>query len=88
MSNGPTHTSPMRRQHGARTHVPSTRDMSLLLLLHGPAAATSGAGAVAVRRERTLVPWVLVTRVLPMERTWKAVGALMSYQSFLAKGSA
>ena len=36
---------------------------------------------------RTLVPAVLLTRVLPALRTWKVVGALMSYQSFLAKGS-
>jgi hypothetical protein len=35
----------------------------------------------------TLVPWVLVTRVLPTLRTLKALGALMSYQSFLLKGS-
>lgn len=35
----------------------------------------------------TLVPWVLVTRVLPTLRTVNMVGALMSYQSFLAKGS-
>lgn len=37
--------------------------------------------------ERTLVPWVLETRVLPMLRTENTVGALMSYQSFLEKGS-
>ena len=36
----------------------------------------------------TLVPVVLVTRVFPTWRTWKVVGALISYQSFLAKGSA
>lgn len=35
----------------------------------------------------TLVPCVLVTRVLPQLRTLNIVGALMSYQSFLAKGS-
>lgn len=36
----------------------------------------------------TLVPWVLVTRVLPTFLMLKIEGALMSYQSFLAKGSA
>jgi len=36
----------------------------------------------------TLVPWVRVTRVLPTFFTWKTEGALMSYQSFLEKGSA
>ena len=35
----------------------------------------------------TLVPWVLVTRVLPTWRLENMVGALMSYQSFLVKGS-
>jgi hypothetical protein len=35
----------------------------------------------------TLVPCVRVTSVLPALRTVNMVGALMSYQSFLAKGS-
>jgi hypothetical protein len=34
-----------------------------------------------------LVCHLLVTRVLPTFRTWKTEGALMSYQSFLEKGS-
>lgn len=34
-----------------------------------------------------MVPWVRVTRVLPTLRTENMVGALMSYQSFLVKGS-
>ena len=37
--------------------------------------------------EITLVPCVRVTRVLPTFFTWKTEGALISYQSFLAKGS-
>lgn len=36
---------------------------------------------------RTLVPCVRVTRVLPTLRTANMEGALMSYQSFLEKGS-
>ena len=40
------------------------------------------------RRElRVLVPVVRVTGVLPQARTWKLDGALMSYHSFLVKGS-
>ena len=35
----------------------------------------------------TLVPCVLVTRVLPTLRVLNTEGALTSYQSFLAKGS-
>merc|ERR1719445_1844310 len=34
-----------------------------------------------------LVPWVLFTKVLPTWRTLNTEGALMSYQSFLVKGS-
>ena len=34
-----------------------------------------------------MVPWVLDTKVLPTFRTLNTDGALMSYQSFLAKGS-
>jgi hypothetical protein len=37
--------------------------------------------------ERTLVPCVRVTRVLPTVRTANMEGALTSYQSFLLKGS-
>ena len=36
----------------------------------------------------TLVPWVLVTKVFPTLREVKLFGALTSYQSFFAKGSA
>lgn len=34
-----------------------------------------------------LVPWVLVTKVLPRLRMLNMAGALTSYQSFLEKGS-
>lgn len=54
--------------------------LSLLLLLHTNIY-------ISTATHPTLVPVVLVTRVLPTWRTWKVVGALMSYQSFLAKGS-
>merc|ERR1719175_516735 len=37
--------------------------------------------------EAILVPWVLFTNVLPTWRTLKREGALISYQSFLVKGS-
>merc|ERR1719369_875397 len=37
--------------------------------------------------EAILVPWVLFTKVLPTWRTLKREGALISYQSFLVKGS-
>merc|ERR1719278_2103533 len=37
--------------------------------------------------EAILVPWVLFTSVLPTWRTLKREGALISYQSFLVKGS-
>jgi len=40
-----------------------------------------------VKSGHTLVPCVLETRVLPMLRTLKTDGALISYQSFLLKGS-
>jgi hypothetical protein len=35
----------------------------------------------------TVVPWVLVTRVLPNDLWLKVDGALMSYQSFFENGS-
>jgi len=40
-----------------------------------------------VKSANTLVPCVLETRVLPMLRTLKTDGALISYQSFLLNGS-
>ena len=40
-----------------------------------------------VKSGHTLVPCVLETRVLPMLRTLKTDGALISYQSFLLNGS-
>ena len=39
------------------------------------------------KEKHTLVPCVLDTRVFPMLRTLNTDGALMSYQSFLEKGS-
>lgn len=39
------------------------------------------------KKGRTLVPWVLVTRVFPIFLILKTEGALMSYQSFFANGS-
>lgn len=36
---------------------------------------------------RTFVPCVLVTKVLPIPRCEKVLGAFTSYQSFLANGS-
>ena len=47
------------------------------------AAPTAGMG----RGEHALVPVVRVTGVLPQLRTVKLLGALMSYHSFLVKGS-
>ncbi len=43
--------------------------------------------ACVLRLLFTLVPCVLVTKVLPTLRVLNTEGALTSYQSFLAKGS-
>lgn len=40
-----------------------------------------------VQNADLLVPWVLVTKVLPMLRMLNMAGAFTSYQSFLENGS-
>lgn len=56
-------------------------------LRRGPAASATRQDGEKTRAACTLVPWVRVTRVFPTLRVENMDGALMSYQSFLAKGS-
>lgn len=67
------------RQHAVRPRCGAGR--------HGRMGGPAGQPPVPMAA-LTLVPWVLLTRVLPTLRTLNVVGAFTSYQSFLRKGSA
>ena len=74
----------------ARSVVPSTVQLQHRGVTDEPpvlSAASLKRGALWRRGSGALVPVVRVTGVLPQLRTLKFDGALMSYHSFLVKGS-